>query len=101
MVNRLATVFAVAGLLLAGAVTLEARTKKGEKLHEQAKKAEALENWDEALDLYQQAVAEDPSDSRYTLSVRRTRFQTGQFHAKQRQDLRKAGKLDAASRECP
>ena len=96
--NRLGLIL-LAGLLLAGSLELAARTKKGEKLLKQGRQAQAAEEWDKALDLYEQALAEDPSDPAYQLSVRRARFEAGQFHVKQGRNLRKEGKLEEALKE--
>lgn len=78
---------------------LEARSKKGEKLLKQGQEAESRKEWDKALQLFEQALASDPNDQAYQLSVRRTRFQASQAHVDKGQDLRKAGKLEEAMEE--
>ena len=72
---------------------LEARSKRGEKLLKQGQEAEGRKEWDKALQIYEQALASDPGDQAYQLSVRRTRFQAAQGHVDKGQDLRKQGKL--------
>ncbi len=94
--NRLAASVAIGGLLLATAVELGARTKKGDKFLKEGRKAQLAEEWDRALDLYEQALAEDPSDPTYQMAVRRTRFTSGQSHLKVGRKLRKQNKLTEA-----
>ncbi|MGH7247765.1 MAG: hypothetical protein ACREH9_06630, partial [Pseudomonadota bacterium] len=60
---------------------LEGRSKpprKVDKLISAGQKAELVNDWDKALDLYLQAVAADPSDIGAQLFMRRARFQAGQ-----------------------
>ena len=66
--------------LLAPPARLAARTRKGDKLISQGKAAEVRKQWDQALDLYEQALSDDPADSSYQLSMRRARFEAAQFH---------------------
>ena len=74
--NRLAVILAavltVQPLLLT--TPAWAGNKKADKLQEQGRQAEVRREYDKALDLYEQALALDPSDSGYLLSVRRARF---------------------------
>lgn len=79
-------------LLLAG-------NRKGDKFVEQGRKAEALKKWDEALDLYEKALQQDPMDAAYQMSVHRVRFQAGQLHVDRGQKLRNEGNLEAALEE--
>lgn len=95
--NRLVVLLA-AVVLLAG-VSLEAKNKKGEKLLEQGKKAEAAKEYDKALDLYEQALATDPLDAAYQMATRRVRFQAGMMHVDRGQKLRSEGKLEEALTE--
>ncbi len=80
-----ALLVALAGLTLPG----PARTRKGDKLFTQARAAEATRDYLKAYDLYQQALKEDPGDTRYQLAYERTRFRAAQEHLKQGQQLRK------------
>lgn len=73
-----------------------ARTKKGDKLLKQAQAAEARELWDEAADLYSQAVDEDPADVSYRIGMRRARFQASQGHIQRARDLRSKGNIPEA-----
>ena len=82
--------------LLASPVFLspaEARTRKGDKLLKDAQVAEARQDWDRALDLYEQAVEESPNDAGYLIGMRRSRFQSAQKHVDQGEKLRSEGKL--------
>lgn len=95
--NRLAAILAVLAALAAG--PLEARTKKGDKLLEEGRKAEAAKDYDKALDLFEQAVATDPADAAYLMSARRVRFQAAQMRVDRGQKLRAEGKLEEALAE--
>lgn len=96
LLNALALSFSLAGLLAPGPSRLEARTKKGDQYLKQGRQAQLAEDWDNALDLYEKALAEDPSDATYQIAVRRTRFQASQEHLKRGKTLRDEGKLDEA-----
>jgi len=85
--------------LLAGAVALQAKTRKGEKLLRDGKAAEAKGDWDTALELFEQAVDQDPMDTGYLIAMRRARFEAGQKHVDQGQKLRVEGKLQEAQQE--
>src|SRR6185295_19382735 len=78
---------------------LSARTRKGDQLINQGRAAEVRRQFDQALDLYERALSEDPADPSYQLSMRRIRFQAGQFHVEQGMKLRSAGKLAEALAE--
>jgi general secretion pathway protein D len=77
----------------------EARTRKGEKLLKDGKAAEAKRDYEKALDIYEQAVSEDPSDAAYQMAVRRVRFQAGQTRVEKGLKLREAGQLEEAAAE--
>ena len=94
--NQLAIVF-IAGCMLAG--PMDARTKKGEKFIKEGHAAQMAEDWDKALEAFEKALAEDPSDPLYQMAVRRMRFQSSQAHVKQGQQLRKQGNLEEALAE--
>ena len=86
-------------VLILALAPLEARTKKGEKLLKDGNAAEARKEYDKALEIYEQALASDPNDQAYMLSVRRTRFLASQGHVDKGQTLRKQGKLEEALAE--
>src|SRR4051794_2649268 len=86
-------------LLFALLTPAEARTRKGDKLMSQGHAAELRKQWDEALDFYEQALSDDPTDTAYQLAMRRVRFQAGQSHVEKGLKLRTSGKLDEALAE--
>ncbi|MBM3788179.1 MAG: hypothetical protein FJW30_27890, partial [Acidobacteria bacterium] len=90
---------ALAVLLALGAGPGEARTRKGEKLLKDGKVAEAKRDYEKALELFEQAIAEDPNDAAYQMSARRARFQAGQARVEKGFKLREAGQLDEAAAE--
>ena len=74
-------------------------TRKGDKWIDEGRKAEARNEYEKALELYEKALSEDPADPGYQLSVRRVRFQASQRRVDQGQNLREAGKLEEALKE--
>jgi general secretion pathway protein D len=74
----------------------EARTRKGDQFLKQAQAAEIKKDWDLALQLYMQAVDEDPRDTGYLIGLQRVRFQTASVHVARGQNSRADGKLDEA-----
>ena len=93
----------LAALLLAAITTvpgsLEAKTRKGEKFLRDGRAAEAKGDWDVALEFYDQAVDQDPSDLSYMIAMRKARFASGQRHVDAGQKLRMEGKLEEAMQE--
>ncbi len=77
----------------------DARTRKGDKLLKEGQEAEAEKDYDRALELFEQALATDFSDTSYLLFVRRTRFLAGQTHVLAGRKLRDQGKLQEALAE--
>jgi len=90
---------AALALVLTLLTPLDARTKKGDKLLAQGRAAEIRKQYDEALELYEQALSDDPSDSGYQLAMRRVRFQAGQAHVERGLKLRAGGKTAEALAE--
>jgi len=78
---------------------LQAGTRKGDRFVEEGRKAEALKKWDEALELFEKALQQDPMDASYQMAVHRVRFQAGQLHVDRGQKLRKEGNLEQALEE--
>ena len=74
----------------------EAGTRKGDKFLKQAQAAEVRKDWDLALQLYKQAVDEDPRDSGYLIGMQRTRFQASQMHVERGRQSRADGKIEQA-----
>jgi general secretion pathway protein D len=90
---------AVLALLLMVASGAGARTRKGDKIWKEGRAAEDRREFDKALELYEQALREDPADPGYLVSMRRVRFQAGQAHVDQGRKLRAQGKLEEALAE--
>jgi general secretion pathway protein D len=93
-----ATIAALLTVLLA-APPVEARTRKGDKFYKQAQTEEQKKLWEKALDLYEKALAEDPSDPAYQMGARRVRFQAAQARVDFGQKLRNEGRLAEALAE--
>lgn len=83
-------------LLVTSVPVATAGNKKGDRLQAMGVQAEAVRAYDKALDLFEQAVAADPTDSGYLLTLRRVRFAAAQMHVDRGQKLRSGGKLDEA-----
>lgn len=98
--QRLLTLFGVALALLTLTGDVSARNaRKGEKLLNLGRIAEAKGDWDTALELYEQAYAEDPMNTSFMIAMRTARFQAGQKHVDLGEKARAAGKYDDALRE--
>ena len=89
------------GLVLALLLTApaEAGSRKAKKFYNQGRRAELVRDYDKALELYEQAVAENPVDQRYDLAARRMRFVAGQAHVDRGHRLRRQGQLEEALTE--
>jgi hypothetical protein len=82
LLDRFLKVMAVLSLVLLSAAPGEARGRKADKLYFEGKKAEIRQDWDKALDLFEKALSEDPSDAAYDLAAKRVRFQSAAAHLK-------------------
>ena len=89
----LAILLALFAMLAAPAA---ARTRKGDRFLAQGKDHELRKEWDAALDNYEKALAEDPSEPGYQLEVNRARFQAAEAHVAAGLSLRKEGALPEA-----
>jgi general secretion pathway protein D len=78
---------------------LEASTRKGDKLLKLGAKAEALKEYDKALEYYQAALKEDPKETSYDIAARRARFESGTAHVEAGNKLQKADDLEKALAE--
>lgn len=94
--SGISLLLALAALVGSLAVPAAARTRKGDKFLAQGKEREAHKDWDGALDFYNKALNEDPSDPGYQLNVYQARFQAAQLHIAQGLKLRKSGQLAPA-----
>ena len=93
--NRLTAVFLTA-LLIAPTVPLEAKTKKGDRYLATGRSAEAKQDWDAALDAYEKALSEDPSEIVYQIAAQKARFQAAQAHLDHGLKVRDQGQLGEA-----
>jgi general secretion pathway protein D len=93
--NRLTAVVAIA-TMLGPMLPLEARTRKGDKFLYEGRSHETKKEWDQALDAYEKAFAEDPSDIVYQMAADKARFQTAQSHIDKGTKLRARGMLGEA-----
>lgn len=73
-----------------------AGARKARKFYQQGRQAEAVQEFDRALELYSLAVAEAPADNRYGLAERRMRFVAGQAHVDTGFALRRQGMYEEA-----
>jgi general secretion pathway protein D len=95
LINALAVLLSIS----LAAPDLGARTKKGEKLLKEGRLAESKKDYDKALELFEQAQAEDPQDAAYQMAAQRVRFQAGLKHVDLGKKLREEGKLEEAVAE--
>src|SRR5665811_2193595 len=93
--NRL-TAIVLAAILIAPGVSLEARTKKGDKYLVEGRGSEARKQWDAALESYEKALSEDPSDTVYQMAAEKARFQAAQAHVDKGLKTRNQGLLGEA-----
>ncbi len=102
-INRLVAIFTAPAMALvvlsAGALPAAAKTKKGDRLAAEGAQFEQQQEFDKALEKYEQALASDPSDLHYQLLTRRVRFEAGQMHVQRAEKLRTDGKLNEALAE--
>lgn len=82
--------------MIAPTLPLQARTRKGDKFLAQGRIHESKKEWDAALEAYEQALSEDPSDLGYQMSAQRTRFQASAAHVSNGHRLRSQGQLGEA-----
>src|SRR5215469_7096420 len=73
--NRLIATMLAAGLAggLMDPVPLKARTRKGDQYFAEAARHQEKKEWDAALEGYEKALAEDPSDVAYRLATDKAR----------------------------
>ena len=96
ILNRLAAILPAFAILALLAGPLEAGTRKGDRFLRDGRVAEGRKEFDKALELYEQALSEDPMDAAYQMAVNRVRFQAGQTHVTRGRRLREAGNLEGA-----
>src|SRR5690242_8626818 len=97
--NNLRGFLALLLTLLLAAPVVQAKNKKAEKYYKEALEARARKQWDEALDLFEKAAAIEPTDVRYMIGEKESRFEAGAEHVKKGQKLRADGQLEQAIAE--
>lgn len=101
--NRLVAILTASALALAVFIAMAlpaaAKTKKGDRLAAEGEQFERQQEFDKALEKYEQALASDPADIHYQLLTRRVRFEAGQTHVQSAEKLRADGKLNEALAE--
>lgn len=85
--------------LCAGLGLLAVGCPKGTTEYNQGKKAETLQDYDDALAYYQKALKADPYNANFKIKLNQTRFEAGEMHIKLGLALRKKGDLQAAAGE--
>jgi general secretion pathway protein D len=88
----------LSGLVLVLAVLLTG-CPKGSQDTNAGTKAEALHDYDTALDYYNKALQTSPSNTEYQLKAARARFEAAQWHVDQGRRIRDQGSLELALAE--
>ena len=93
--NRL-TAIVLTAVLLGPMLPLEAKTKKGDKYLADGRAHELKKEWDAALEDYEKALSEDPSEIAYQMAATKVHFQAAQSHIDKGLKLRSQGQLGNA-----
>ena len=72
--NRLSAVL-LSCVLIGAQLPLEAKTRKGDKFLAEGRAHEQKKEWDAALDSYEKALSEDPSELVYQIAAQKARFE--------------------------
>jgi general secretion pathway protein D len=86
-------------LVCLGFALLAAGCPKGQTDYDQAKKAENLQDYDDAYVYYQKAVKADPNNANFKIKVNQSRFDAGQMHLQRGYTARKQQDLQTALAE--
>jgi len=82
--------------LLVTAALLLGGCPKGNQDYEEARKANALQDYDTALVHYERAARSDPTNAEYKLRAAQARYDAGQFHVQQGKKALRNGDLQLA-----
>src|ERR1035438_3230905 len=93
--NRLSAVL-LACALLGAPPWLEAKTKKGDKYLAEGRAHQEKKEWDAALDSYEKALSEDPSELTYQIAAQKARFEASATHVTNATKVRSQGQLGDA-----
>jgi len=94
--NRLAAIIVAAAVAAATVVPLEAKSRKGDKYYAEGKASELKKEWDSALESYEKALSEDPSEIVYQMAAEKARFQASSAHLDKGLAVRTKGQLTDA-----
>lgn len=75
---------------------LEAKTRKGDKYLAEGRAHEDKKEWDAALEDYEKALSEDPSDLNYQMAAQKARFEDSSMHVSNGIKVRAQGQLGEA-----
>jgi general secretion pathway protein D len=89
----------LSGLVLITAAILLSGCRKGSQDYNAAAKAESLNDYDSALQHYNNALRAEPNNTEYKLKAARARFEAGQWHVDQGRRLRGQANPDLALAE--
>src|SRR5580692_7357862 len=89
----------VCGVVLMSAAVLLTGCPKARQENNAGEKAEALKDYDTALDYYNKALQASPNNTEYKLKAARARFEAAQWHVDQGRRLRNQASLTLALAE--
>jgi len=93
--NRLTAVVLTA-ILIGPVAPLQAKSRKGEHYYAEGAGHESKKEWDAAMDSYDKALSEDPSNIVYQMASQKARFQAAQGHLDHGFRIREMGQLGDA-----
>lgn len=96
--NRLVAVI-VSCAMLGPLTPVEAKTKKGDKYLAEGRLHEAKKEWDAALESFEKAQSEDPTDPVYQVAAEKGRIEAAQAHVEKGMTVRGQGQLGDALTE--
>lgn len=94
--NRLREIVAFLCVLGLAVPPVQGRSRMADKLYKLGEKAEARNDFDAALNYYDQAVDADPNEPQYMIADQRMRSKAAEAHLAEGRRLRKEQKLDEA-----
>lgn len=93
--NRFMAIFMTI-VMIGPMLPLEARTRKGDKYLAEGRAHEDKKEWDIALENYEKALSEDPSDLNYQMAAQKARFEASAMHVTNGTKIRAQGQLGEA-----
>lgn len=78
---------------------VEGKTRKGNTYYAEGARLQEKKQWDAALEAYEKALAEDPSDVSYRIAAEKARVEASQAHLENGLKLRNQGRLGEALME--